>query len=175
MKNEAKLQSLAQEARMHEGDAKAFMQPEPPKAKRGRPRKRDESGMNSDPKIASPPPPNMPPPIPTAKIVKPLVHVVSRLGEGYAGHPAAAMKPEELEAISESLGLVLDKWMPTIAGQFGAELMLGVALGQYGLRIMAVRKYVEDEEKKRKNQHAAQAGPTEQSRMSDPSGPSIEI
>lgn len=163
------MSEIKSSAQANEAEQAPFMTPGT-KRGRGRPpgsRKRDQATTGKTDKTSgggttqgvdpSPQAPNMPPPIPTAKIVRPLVGVLSRLGEGYVDHPKAAMTPEEMEAICESMGLVLDKWMPLVAGQFGAELMLGVALGQYSLRIMAMRKYLDAERKKQEDMDRARA------------------
>lgn len=178
MKNEGKIKEITSQIKATEGETKTFMSPEPPKRARGRPKKEDTknqaSGTSSPSSESAPgsPASQLPPPIPTSVIVKPIVHVLDRIGVGYVGHPGAAMKPEELEGIATALGLVLDKWMPTMSQKYGPELALSVALGQYGLRIMAAKKYVESEKKKSEMKAKGEPpGPMEPSRMEEPSAP----
>ena len=180
MKNEGKIKEITSQIKATEGETKTFMSPEPPKRARGRPKKETttSTGATSAGSSPSQSPQDQnaqtvaPPPIPTSVIVKPIVHVLDRIGVGYVGHPGAAMKPEELEGIATALGLVLDKWMPTMSQKYGPELALSVALGQYGLRIMAAKKYVESEKKKSEMKAKGEPpGPMEPSRMEEPSAP----
>lgn len=97
--------------------------------------------------------------IPSKKIAEPGVKLLSKLGAAWAGDPRAQMQPDELDSISEACGLVLDKWMPTVAGAYGAELYLMVALSQWGTRLYAIRQVIAMEQQeaiKRQQQTNAQ-------------------
>ena len=168
MKNENKIKELQAQAAATEGDAKGFMNPEPPKRGRGRPRKEQVSSGASSAEQSSPDQrqaPTAPNVIPTAQIVKPLVGVVSRLGANFVCpsthpyHQRMLMTQDETEVICHSLGLVLDKWMPSAMSKWGPEIALSVALGQYGMRIMAAKAVVESEKKKAEAMAKAAAQP----------------
>lgn len=88
--------------------------------------------------------------IPTSTIIKPFVNVISALGEEYAKHPKARMTEEELEAGAQSLGLVIDKWMPDAMNKWGPEIMCVLVFGQWGMRVVAIKKVVEADLKAQK-------------------------
>ena len=50
------------------------------------------------------------------------------------------MTPDDLEAFATGLGLVIDKHLPDAMKNYGPEMMFAMALTQYGVRIMAMKK-----------------------------------
>lgn len=80
------------------------------------------------------------PQIPTSEVIKPLINLISVGGAAYAGDDRARMKPEELEAGAMALGLVMDKYLPDMLNKYGPEIMCCMVFGQYGLRVMAIKK-----------------------------------
>lgn len=151
----SKIATLAGQAKAVESEGAGFMQPGL-KKKRGRPRKTPGEQKAEALGLGQPAAPGLngsgasaPPPIPSKKIAEPAVKLLSKLGAGVAGHPKAEMTTDELEAISEACGMVLDKWMPVVAGQYGPELFLTMALASWGTRVYAIRKVVEQEQAER--------------------------
>ena len=65
---------------------------------------------------------------------------MSAWGVSYVGDPKAAMTPDDLEAFATGLGLVIDKHLPDAMKNYGPEMMFAMALTQYGVRIMAMKK-----------------------------------
>lgn len=86
--------------------------------------------------------------ISSARIAEPLVKMISKAGGAYVGDKRAEMTASELNDVAESLGLVMDKWMPVISKDFGAEFLLVSAFTAYGIRIAAMKKVL-DEDRKR--------------------------
>lgn len=78
--------------------------------------------------------------IPTKVICYPLIKGVSAAGVSFVGDPRAAISADEAEGMAEALGMVLDKYMPDAMAKWGPELVLGMNLGQYGLRLYAMKK-----------------------------------
>lgn len=159
------LNQLAANAAETEKTVNPFMQPEVKSpVKKGRPPMTDEekkqraenqkksasakkpTELNSqDPSPqAAPPPPLI---IDSKKIMKPVCIFISNAGVNYVGDQRASMTPDEMDAIADGLGLVLDKYAPLIFEKYGAEAMLCIALGGYGLRITAMKKVLEIEKK----------------------------
>lgn len=87
--------------------------------------------------------------ISSARIAEPFVKLVSKAGAGYVGDKRAEMTAQELNDVAESLGMVMDKWMPLISKDFGAEFLLVSSFTAYGVRIMAMKKVLDDEKKQR--------------------------
>lgn len=91
--------------------------------------------------------------IPSKEIAKPILKLydagVCMLAYN---HPDAAMRPEEFNAAAEALGMVMDKWMPNMAGP---EMALGVILGGHLIRVMAMRAILKTEMEKAEKENAA--------------------
>lgn len=128
-----------------------FMDPKIKKEKketRGRPRKNadqtkdapktENKSQNSDPKFN----------IPTKVLCYPVCRAVSSFGVSYTNNPQAGMTSDEIEGLASSLGLVLDKYLPDAMSKFGPELILAFNLGQYGLRLYAIKKLMQEREVK---------------------------
>ena len=79
------------------------------------------------------------------KAMRPVTVFISNVGVDYVGDKRATMTPDEIDAIAEGMGLVLDKYMPLIFAQYGAEACLCIALGSYAMRITAMKKVLEIE------------------------------
>lgn len=78
--------------------------------------------------------------IPTKQLCYLPAKAVSAWGVSYVGDPKAAMTPDDLEAFATGLGLVIDKHLPDAMKNYGPEMMFAMALTQYGVRIMAMKK-----------------------------------
>lgn len=158
--NSQKLTEMANDAKQNENQT-GFMNPgEKQKKKGGRPTKEEAarkaaaqkaSALGADPKKAQGgptvgPKTEIPPEfqalsqIPSKEIAKPIVHLISSAAVQYVGDPRAAMRPEEFEAAAMSLGMIVDKYMPTVMTKYGAEAICLLTFGSYGLRIMAMKK-----------------------------------
>lgn len=87
--------------------------------------------------------------IPSKEICKPLAHLISQVGVNYTKVAQAAMTPQELENVATAMGLCMDKYMPVIMTKYAAECMLVYALGTWSIRIVAIKKLVAMEEKKK--------------------------
>lgn len=151
------LTNLASEAKTLEGDQK-FMEPGTTKKKRGRPSKEERakkvqeqaaSAKTDTSKTGQDQTVSTPPPIPSKEIAKPFCQLISKAGASYVEDPRAQMTPEELENVATAMGMVMDKWMPMLSTQYGAELYLIVALGSWGSRLYAFKKLKNMEKKER--------------------------
>ena len=144
-----KIKEIAEKARDVEKTVGGPMSPGEKKRGRGRPPKATPDRSQATPGVATPgaapgaaTPGQM---ISSKRIAEPFVKLVSKAGGVYAGDARAEMTPKELEDVAESLGLVLDKWMPLISSNYGPELLLATTMGAYGLRVMAIKKVLEQE------------------------------
>lgn len=157
-----KLENLAKSAKDVSGNA-GFMDPQiKEKKKVGRPSNAEKAKSAKDQKtraLGGNPQnpqsgPQAPPEIqalasiPSKDIARPLVSLISTGAVAWVNHPAAAMKTDELEAGSQALGLLIDKYMPGVISRYGIEAMCLMVFGQYGLRVFALKKYIEIETKK---------------------------
>lgn len=127
-----------------------FMSPKEKKTekKRGRPSKSAQSEKSDDIKKENIEKENPKFNIPTKVVCYPITKAVSALGVSYTNEPKAALTPDEADAMAEAMGLILDKYMPDIGNKYGPELMLGLSLGQYGLRLYAIKKLKEEQLKR---------------------------
>ena len=165
--NLQKIEKITEQAKSIESE-KGFMQPgskEKIAGKRGRPSKEDlakrateqkQKAQGSPSQADVPPELKMLQAIPTKEIVRPLVQVVSGLGVQYVGDPRAAMKPEELEAGAQALGFLVDKYLPNAMSKYGAEAMCLLVFGQYGLRLVAMKKVLAYDQALARQQAASQ-------------------
>lgn len=146
--------------------ASAFMNPEPKKAKGkpGRPKgsasvsssaKSRETGADSKTDGKKEEKPQFE--IPTKVLCYPIVKGISVGGVYYTNNPRAAMTPDEAEAMAQALGMVLDKYMPDAMKNFGPEMALAFSLGQYGIRLYAIKKVMEAEQAKKAPSHNPEA------------------
>ena len=147
----SKLSQLSQDAKILDQDQSFMDAGTKVKKSRGRPRKDDSQktsafstsqapkveGTSAQETIV----------IPSKEIAKPVIKVISSVGESLAEDSRARMSSDEIEACSEALGLVLDKYAPKIMKDYGPEMVLGITLGQYGLRILALKKMKQEEMK----------------------------
>lgn len=175
--NTAKLETLAQSAKENSTGA-GFMDPtqnHQPKKKVGRPSNAEKAEKAKTQKaraVGSGPNPQNPqgnpqaPPeiqalsqIPSKEIAKPLVSLVSAGAVAWVQHPKAAMSPEELEGGAQALGLLLDKYMPTMVTKYGIEIMCVMVFGQYGLRVFALKKVMDLEKAEMAKRMQAQNEP----------------
>jgi hypothetical protein len=85
--------------------------------------------------------------ISSKEIGRPIAQFISSTAISYVEDPRAGMTPDELENLSMALGLVMDKYMPDLLNKYGPEAMLCICLGQYGIRVMAMKKYLDAEKK----------------------------
>lgn len=86
----------------------------------------------------------------SAQIAKPLVLMISKGAGAYVGDKRAEMSVQEMSDVADCFGHVLDKWMPTVAKDFGPELLLAMTLSTYTARVIALKKVLEEDKKKLK-------------------------
>lgn len=164
-KSEAEL--IIESAKLAESEAKPFTSPIKQKRKPGRPKNSEkaEAGPKESEKKAEGGEPQKPQfNIPTKVICYPIVKVVSAVGVSYVGDPRAALSADEAEGMAGAIGMVLDKYMPDAMSKYGPELVLGLSLGQYGLRLYAIKKLQQEKlmrEAAMKAQPQAEARPQE--------------
>lgn len=174
------LTNLASEVKTLEGDQK-FMEPGTTKKKRGRPSKEERaqkvkaqsesakqtqqqsSQSQSDTSTQVPP-------IPSKEIAKPVCQLISKIGAGIVEDPRAQMTPEELENVATAMGMVMDKWMPFVSTQYGAELYLCLALGSWGTRLYAFQKLKKAKAKEEKEKEEIQKAHEQVVPMENPMG-----
>lgn len=145
-----KLKNMKEQVKSIEGESKGFMEPEPPKEKksRGRPKGSTENKKKEPQEQkaeASQAQEQMT--IPTAMITMPIAKSISVLGESYCKHSMARMTDQELESFSMALGLVMDKYLPDVGSQFGPEMVLVMVSGQYMIRLVQLKKAIQDQER----------------------------
>lgn len=105
--------------------------------KKGRPRKTEEKPSEKAEKVEQ----DQTKPkfdIPSQVICYPIVKVISVAGVAIAKDQRAAITSSEADDLARAMGMVMDKWMPDAMAKWGPEVMLGLSLGQYGLRIYAL-------------------------------------
>ena len=144
--------SIIDKAKISEAaGASSFMNPEPKTAKKGpgRPKKASEPKKEEDKKQD-----DTKPLIETKALCYPIVKIVSVAGVNYTKDARAALTPQEADGMAEALGLVLDKYMPDAMKNYGPEIALTLCMGQYGLRLYAIKKL--QEEKLQKENAASQ-------------------
>ena len=168
--NFQKIDKIATEAKIADAGA-SFMEPgTKAKAKKGRPTKEEaakrskeqkESALGNTAQASSQAQPQQSAPmgIPSKEIAKPVAGFISNMGVSYVGDPRAGMTPDELEMMATAMGMVMDKYLPTVMGQYGAEAMLILSLGQYGVRIMAMKKYLDQEKQEKAQRFTEQPKP----------------
>ena len=153
-----KIAELSQKASIAEKSAVDLMEPGQ-KKKRGRPPGTKKSASDTPQKssmhsFSSVDAPNATSTaansISSARLAEPFVKLVSKAGAGYVGDKRAEMTAQEMNDIAETLGLVMDKWMPMISKDFGAEFLLVSTFSMYGVRIMAMKKVLDEEKKVQK-------------------------
>lgn len=111
--------------------------------KRGRPAKAQTEKLSKKPSPEKDQEPEQTRPkfdIPSQVICYPLVKIVSVTGVAIAKDQRAAITSSEAEDMAKAMGMVMDKWMPDAMAKWGPEVMLGLSLGQYSLRVFALAK-----------------------------------
>ena len=157
--DDQKMSRLKENAKAADEAQGQFMEPEPPKkdprgrkklsdAEKAEAKARREAQKKAATGQAGAPAPDMGFQIPTKAITIPIASSISVLGVQYAGHPDAALVGDELDNMATALGMVMDKYIPNIAGKYGPELYLGLCLSQYGIRVMQIRKAVQAHKEK---------------------------
>lgn len=73
--------------------------------------------------------------------------MLSRAAGSYCGDSRAEMTKQESEDMSKCFGLVLDKWMPTVAKDYGPELLLFMTVSTYSARVIALKKVLDEDRK----------------------------
>lgn len=146
-----KIEELSMKAKEIEKNSVNVMEPGQ-KARRGRPPGSTKKSMGAKPQSSmgaeNPMRDTVAAPaheIPTRRIVEPFVTLISKAGGAYAGDKRAEMSPKELNDVADALGLVVDKWMPVLGKDYGAEVLLATTITAYGLRVVAIKKTLEAE------------------------------
>lgn len=161
---DVKIAELAEKAKIAEKESVSLMEPGA-KRTRGRPKGSVKSPQNM-PKTDSPITNQAQPSgvsgspagqIASSRLAEPFVRLLSKGGAAYAGDSRAEMSPQELHDVADALGLVLDKWMPLLSKDYGAEVLLVTAISSYGIRVVAIKKSI-DAEKKAREEFQKQAG-----------------
>lgn len=131
--------------------ATSFMRPEPKQAKkgRGRPPKDKSDAKKEAPKQENKSEEKKGPFIETKVLCYPLVKGISIAGVNYTKDPRAAMSADEAEAMADAMGKIFDKYLPDLMQNYGAEAALCLAMGQYGIRLYAIKKLQQEEAKKK--------------------------
>lgn len=75
----------------------------------------------------------------TKKYIKPVVGVISSVGEKIAEDKTAAMTLEEIEIISESAAACIQQYLPDVLGAHANAVVLLASLGQWSLRVYMLR------------------------------------
>jgi len=143
-----KISELVEKAKLAESDSTNLMEPGSKiKRGRGRPPKSESKDKPTEPKqphLQAVPKADQ---IATREIVLPLVKLTSKAAGAYVGDKRGEMTSEELEAAARALSLVADKWMPLLGSQYGPEVLLATTLGAYGMRVVALKKVLDEEKK----------------------------
>lgn len=146
------LNEIKEKALELEGENQKFMDPGSqvkPKKGRGRPKKeKSEKKENQD--KAPPESPENVPEIPTKVIIAQALPLVSNAMVKFAGHEAARMQPDEMDAMAGIFAALMDKYAPSALSKYGLEITALVICGQYGFRVYQVKSAVDAEREKRK-------------------------
>lgn len=140
-----KISELAEKAKVAENQSVNLMEPGS-KVKRGRGRPPKSEGLSASPQSKTQQV-SMPDQIPTRKIVEPFAKLMSKAAGAYVGDKRAEMSIQELEDMSQALALVADKWMPVLSKDYGPEMLLATTLTSYGIRVVTLKKILEEEKK----------------------------
>lgn len=143
-----KIEAIKQSASQASSEGPAFMQPQAPPVKRGRGRPR-KNPVEATASVDTAPLEPTAPQFETKKIVEPLVKLISSAGVELAGDESVRMSPEEIGAGAEALGMLIDKWMPTVGSQYGPEFACVMIFGQWGMRVYQVKREKEKEKRDR--------------------------
>lgn len=138
-----RLSELASKAQ-EQSETASFMEPgQKVKKKPGRPKKDSKEAKGVFGKQDTAPERPQEPQIPTSTIVKPLINLMSTGAAAWADDERARMKPEELEAGAQALGMIVDKYLPDAMNKYAPEIIFAMVFGQYGLRVFALKKMKE--------------------------------
>lgn len=140
-----KISELVEKSRVAENQSVNLMEPGS-KLKRGRGRPPKSESQAQEPK-PSPQPQLKSQEIPTRKIVEPFARLMSKAAGAYVGDKRAEMSTQELEDLSQALALVADKWMPVLSKDYGPEMLLATTITSYGIRVVTLKKILEEERK----------------------------
>lgn len=144
----------------------SFMDPQPKQTKRARGRPKGstttESGAAKSDKTESKSESKKGPVIETKVFCYPIVKVMSIGAVSYTKDPRAACTPTEAENIAETMGVLFDKHLPDLLQNYGAEAGFILAMGQWTMRLVAIKKLQSEEMRKKAPQNpAGEARPTE--------------
>lgn len=130
----------------------AFMEPgQKVKAKKGRPPgSKTKKVVGESPSKKAAEPTQAAPEVPTSQILKMPLQMLSQAAVKYTEHPQAAMTPDELNGMADCLGALLDKYMPNAFNAYGLEIATVMVVGQYGLRVAACKRAVDQAKEKAK-------------------------
>lgn len=141
-----KISELADKAKVAESQSVNLMEPGS-KVKRGRGRPPKSESPVQPAKARDTHHPTSSDQIPTRKIVEPFARLMSKAAGAYVGDKRAEMSIQELEDMSQALALVADKWMPVLSKDYGPEMLLATTLTSYGIRVVTLKKILEEEKK----------------------------
>ena len=150
-----KISELSQKAKVAELNSVNLMEPGQ-KPRRGRPpgsakkaqSSSDQAQPASDQKSREDIKPQAQGQISSSEIARPMVMMISKAAGSYCGDKRAEMTAQESDDMSKCFGLVLDKWMPTVAKDFGPELLLFMTVSTYSARVVALKKVLEEDRKR---------------------------
>lgn len=134
----------------------SFMDPQPKVAKKGRGRPKgstsDKKSSDEGPKISEDV--KKGPQIESKVFCYPIVKVMSIGAVSYTKDPRAACTPQEAENLSETMGALFDKHLPDMLQHYGVEAAFILALGQWGMRLVAIKKLQTEAMKKQAESEA---------------------
>lgn len=87
--------------------------------------------------------PTPPVALPSKEVVKPLITVIDGWTQRMID-AKCAMKPEEADGMATGLGLILDKYMPTVMDKYAPEFVFFSCASAWGLRCYAIAKTKQD-------------------------------
>ena len=146
-----KIAELSQKAKIAEQSSVNLMEPGQ-KPRRGRPpgsskKASTDKASPIQPSQDTTPSVSQAPQIQSSEIARPMVMMLSRAAGSYCGDSRAEMTKQESEDMSKCFGLVLDKWMPTVAKDYGPELLLFMTVSTYSARVIALKKVLDEDRK----------------------------
>ena len=148
-----KIEELAKDAKSIESDGAKFMDPGSKRRGRGRP----AGSKKTDPGPQPQPEPQMQGPA-TVEIVRPMMHLVSGWVPRIVQDERAAMKPEELEAITVCTAALFDKYALTL-GKYAVEIAFLGTMGAYVLRVYAIHETNKQDRAKREREPFGKSQP----------------
>lgn len=149
MENESRIEEIKEAASHLEQDSISFMEPGT-KKKRGPYKKKKKTVEKDQPERESPKAEstNSGPSVETVQFFRPVVAFSGKAVAAWAGTPQALPSPDEIDLMSQGFAGVVDKYLPSMLDQYGAEVLLAYSVTAYSIRAFNLKRVVDAEKAK---------------------------